>query len=110
MGPLSMMFSGVNQQNDQDYRQRGRGGDREIFNSRLSRLSNNFDPANINRSSEPPLILGDPGQPVHGGLLEEESVFAPRRGRGPMSFRDPQQGGPQPPVDPRILAQLFGGQ
>jgi len=24
------------------------------------------------------------------------------------SFRDPQQGGPEPPVDPRVLARLFG--
>ena len=49
--------------------------------------------------------------PPHGGMLEQESVFAPRRGQqGSIPFRDPQQAGPEAPVDPRILARLFGSQ
>jgi len=49
--------------------------------------------------------------PPHAGMLEQESVFAPRRGQqGSIPFRDPQQAGPEAPVDPRILARLFGSQ
>ena len=47
------------------------------------------------------------GQRPHGGMGEQESVFAPRRGVGPRPFRDPQQAGPSPggPV-----SALYGGQ
>jgi hypothetical protein len=44
----------------------------------------------------------------HGGMGEQESAFRPRQGQQPMPFRDPQQAGPEPPIDPRILARLFG--
>lgn len=44
--------------------------------------------------------------PVHRGLLEEESVFAPRQGLPPRSFRDPSQMGPAPPVDRGIISMM----
>jgi len=46
-----------------------------------------------------------PSPRPHGGLLEDRDMPA---GRGPMPYRDPQQAGPEPPVDPRILARMFG--
>jgi len=47
----------------------------------------------------------------HGGLGEPENIFAPQRGQqGSIPFRDPRQAGPEAPVDPRILARLFGNQ
>lgn len=54
-------------------------------------------------------MLEQQGQRPHGGLLEEESVFAPRKGIGPRSFRDPQQAGPAPPMNGPI-ASLYRGQ
>lgn len=43
-------------------------------------------------------------QRPHGGMLEPESVFAPRRGVGPRPFRDPEQMGPAPPTDGPIAS------
>lgn len=44
----------------------------------------------------------------HGGMLEQESVFAPRKGQPPTPYREPQQGGPAPPVTGPI-ASMYGG-
>jgi hypothetical protein len=43
-------------------------------------------------------------QRPHGGMLEQESVFAPRRGLPPRNFRDPSQGGPSPGP----ISKMFG--
>ena len=44
----------------------------------------------------------------HQGMLEPESVFAPRRGIGPRPFRDPEQMGPEPPVQGPLAVMTKG--
>ena len=48
-------------------------------------------------------------QKPHGGMLEPESVWNPRKGQAPRSFRDPQQAGPSPPTGGPITAMYQGG-
>ena len=48
-------------------------------------------------------------QKPHGGMLEQESVFAPRRGQqGSIPMRDPRQEGPSPPTGGPITAMYQG--
>ena len=109
MGPLATMFANIKSRNDAA--QRDAGFDRSpemqrLFNSRLSPV---FEGMNTGRAAPDGGDISLDGGRPHGGMLEQESVFAPRRGQGPVPFRDPSmQAGPEPPVDPRILARLFG--
>lgn len=45
---------------------------------------------------------------THGGMLEGESVFAPRKGVGPRPFRDPEQAGPSPPPREQLSMMMRG--
>jgi len=109
-GPLATMFAGLNKQNDDDYRQRGHGLDREVFQTRLSNLNGAFPPNTRDASGEPPIVLGeDPQAQLIPSDFPSLGYNDQRPGQGPMPFRDPGQAGPQPPIDPRILAQMFGG-
>jgi hypothetical protein len=61
---------------------------------------------------------GQPGEPMPKGralspaFYDDYGAFYKTpmdRTEAPMGgFRDPQQAGPEPPVDPRVLARLFG--
>lgn len=42
--------------------------------------------------------------PPHMGLLQEDSLWNPRKGIGPRPFRDPMQGGPEPPTSGPIAS------
>jgi len=114
MGPLASMYALIKAQNDSARREAGFDGNADaqyLFNSRLSPVfqrMNTGSPAPDPRG-EGPIFLDDeaPMRP-HGGLLEQESVFAPRKGLPPRGFRDPGQAGPSPPVDKGILAQMYG--
>lgn len=65
--------------------------------------------AAIQRQQENAYVMDPTARPrPHGGLLEEESAFAPLKGIGPRSFRDPEQAGPAPPVQ-GPLAQMTKG-
>lgn len=121
MGPLATMFAGLKQQNDADfgnYRRShpGFGDDdysRALFNSRLSRLSDVFHGGRMPDDDGGPIILGDRmprANPFINPMLDDSAPLMDRTtfDRTP-SFRDPGQGGPSPPVNPGILAAMFGG-
>jgi hypothetical protein len=46
-----------------------------------------------------------PPRRPHQGLLEDRPMPP---GLGPRPFRDPMQEGPEPPVSPMTLAQIYG--
>ncbi len=48
-----------------------------------------------------------PARRPHQGLLEDRPMPP---GLGPRPFRDPMQEGPEPPVSPMTLAQIYGAQ
>jgi hypothetical protein len=48
-------------------------------------------------------------QKPHAGMLERESVWAPRRGQqGSIPMRDPRQEGPSPPMGGPLTAMYQG--
>ena len=111
-GPLATMFSGLNQQNDADYAANNAGVGRALFNARLSHLADNFGGGRMPDDDGGPIVLDDHmarANPYVNPMLDDSAPLMDRTTfeRTP-SFRDPQQGGPEPPVDPRILAKLFG--
>lgn len=80
-----------------------------IFDTRTATyLDGSPVPRHLLRASEqsPDMPGFDPNATPrpHGGMLEPESVFAPRRGVGPRPFRDPEQMGPAPPTDGPIAS------
>jgi hypothetical protein len=114
-GPLATMFSGLNQQNDADYAANNAGVGRALFNARLSHLADNFGGGRMPDDDGGPIVLGEE-MPRDRRLSPEwfgdygafYKTPMDRSAEPPKSFRDPMQGGPEPPVDPRILARLFG--
>lgn len=114
MGPLASMFGQIKHSNDEDYKKHGKGHDRAMFNSRLSKLGGQFPTGRMPDDDGGPIVLGDRmarANPYMNPMLDNSAPLMDRTtfDRTP-SFRDPQQAGPEPPVDPRILARLFGGQ
>ena len=114
-GPLAQMFGLLSKENEDAYQGVHRKSphiDRETFNTRLSPVfgrTRSMPSDHRDASGEPPIVLGEDDAPPR--LIPSDfptlGYNDQQPGQGPMPFRDPGQAGPSPPVDPRILAQMF---